>query len=35
LGSAILIVLTLGLWIVVLPLYPSRCIQCGSTGQEL
>lgn len=29
LGTVVLILLTFGFWILVLPLYPQRCIRCG------
>jgi hypothetical protein len=28
-GTLVMIVLTLGLWLMVLPLYPAHCIRCG------
>lgn len=31
LGTLVMILLTLGLWILVMPLYPARCITCGQT----
>jgi hypothetical protein len=30
LGTMLAIILTLGLWLLVLPLYPTRCIVCGN-----
>lgn len=29
-GTGLLILLTFGLWTLAMPMYPSRCIQCGS-----
>jgi len=31
LGTLLMIVLTFGLWLFVIPLYPSRCITCGGS----
>jgi hypothetical protein len=30
-GTFFMVVLTCGLWLLVLPLYPKRCIHCGIT----
>ena len=31
LGTLVMIVLTFGLWILMIPFYPSRCIVCGGS----
>lgn len=30
-GTIIMIVLTCGFWLLLVPLYPARCINCGTT----
>jgi len=30
-GTILMVLLTLGLWILFIPFYPSRCISCGET----
>jgi len=30
-GTIIMVVLTGGLWILLLPFYPKRCMNCGAT----
>jgi hypothetical protein len=31
-GTLIAVFLTLGLWVLLIPFYPTRCLQCGSSG---
>jgi hypothetical protein len=32
-GTFFAVILTLGLWLFVIPLYPARCVVCGTTRQ--
>ena len=32
LGTVVMVVLTLSLWILAMPFYPARCINCGTSA---